>query len=200
MKKKKTLELVIGSLLCLFFVIAISCCGFYYKNKEIITSVTDLAVNDNTEKDYQYLSDLNFITENNWSYNGWGGHAIQKDKNQEGGSLSLIVDGEKRIFTKGLSVHAKGQVTFDISEYSTKFPRFIAKIGVDAARGNNGSIWFRITASRDGSTWDSLIDKSAILTGVSEAIDVDLDVTGYKYLCIYVDPNYKKLLYIRNYY
>ena len=111
---------------------------------------TKLAANTDLTKDYIYLSDLNYITENNWSYNGWSGHEIQKDKNQDGGVLSLIINGEKRLFAKGLGIHAKGQATFDISEYSTQFPRFIAKLGVDAARGANGSIWFKITASRDG--------------------------------------------------
>ena len=151
--------------------------------------IKKLAVNTDSIKNYLYLSDLNYITENNWSYNGWSGHEIQKDKNQDGGVLSLIINGEKRLFAKGLGVHAKGQVTFDISEYSTQFPRFIAKLGVDAARGTNGSIWFKITASKDGSTWDNLIDKTDVVTGVSEALEVDLDVAEYKYLCIYVDPN-----------
>lgn len=147
------------------------------------------AVESREVKNYVFLSDLNYITDNNWSYNGWGGHDIQVDKNQEEGILSLLINGEKRLFSRGLSVHAKGQVTFDISQYSTDFPRFIAYIGVDASRGSNGSIWFKITASRDGSTWDSLINKSDILTGSSDAVNVDIDVTGYKYLCIYIDPN-----------
>ena len=29
------------------------------------------------------MSDLDYITDNNWSYNGWSGHSIQKDKNPE---------------------------------------------------------------------------------------------------------------------
>jgi len=41
---------------------------------------TKLAANIDLTKDYLYLSDLDYITENNWSYNGWGGHEIQKDK------------------------------------------------------------------------------------------------------------------------
>lgn len=150
---------------------------------------TKVAANTDLTKDYIYLSDLNYITENNWSYNGWSGHEIQKDKNQDGGVLSLIINGEKRLFAKGLGIHAKGQVTFDISEYSTQFPRFIAKLGVDAARGTNGSIWFKITASRDGQSWDVLLNKTDVMTGLSEALEVDVDITGYKYLCIYVDPN-----------
>lgn len=145
---------------------------------ETIQLAANMELTKDVQKDYLYLSDLNYITENNWSYNGWSGHEIQKDKNQDGGILSLIINGEKRLFAKGLGIHAKGQVTFDISEYSTQFPRFVAKLGVDAARGTNGSIWFRITGSKDGKTWDRLIDKTDIVTGISEALDVDLDVTG----------------------
>ncbi len=180
--KKKYSYLLIG--IAILTLVA----GIFYPRNSY-QEPTKLAANIDLTKNYLYLSDLNYITENNWSYNGWGGHEIQKDKNQDGGILSLIINGEKRLFAKGLGVHAKGQVTFDISEYSTQFPRFIAKLGIDAARGSNGSIWFRITASKDGKTWDRLIDKTDVMTGVTEALEVDLDVSGYKYLCIYVDPN-----------
>lgn len=186
--KKKYSYLLIG-IVSLALVVGI----FYPRNtyQEMTNKVerTKLAANIDLTKDYLYLSDLNYITENNWSYNGWSGHEIEKDKNQDEGVLSLIINGEKRLFAKGFGIHAKGQVTFDISEYSTHFPRFIAKLGVDASRGTNGSIWFKITASNDGKTWDSLIDKTNVMTGISEALEVDVDITGYKYLCIYVDPN-----------
>lgn len=186
--KKKYSYLLIG-IASLVLVASIFFPSNIYQEITNKVEATKLAANIDLTKDYLYLSDLNYITENNWSYNGWGGHEIQKDKNQDGGVLSLIINGEKRLFAKGLGVHAKGQVTFDISEYSTQFSRFIAKLGVDATRGTNGSIWFRITASKDGTTWDRLIDKTNVMTGVSEALEVDLDVTGYQYLCIYVDPN-----------
>jgi hypothetical protein len=186
--KKKYSYLLIG-LTSLFLVVSIFYPEHTYHEITNKVETTKLAANIDLTKDYLYLSDLNYITENNWSYNGWGGHEIQKDKNQDGGVLSLIINGEKRLFAKGIGLHAKGQVTFDISEYSTQFPRFIAKLGVDASRGTNGSIWFRITASKDGITWDRLIDKTNVMTGISEALEVDLDITGYKYLCIYVDPN-----------
>ncbi|MDE6355954.1 MAG: NPCBM/NEW2 domain-containing protein [Clostridia bacterium] len=135
-----------------------------------------------------YLSSLEYITENNWSYNGWAGHTIQIDKNQEGGQLSLIVNGEKRTFYKGISVHAKGQVTYDISEFSADYPRFTAKIGVDASRGTNGSIKYIISVSDDGQAWKQLL-ATDVLTGASNAVDVDVSVEGKRYLRIYVDPN-----------
>ncbi len=139
------------------------------------------------KSDLIYLSDLDFITENNWSYNGWSGHEIRKDKNQEGGILSLLVNGERRYFTKGISIHGKGQATYDISEFSTEFPRFIAKIGVDASRGKNGEIWIQILVSNNGSNWTSLL-KTGNMNGTTNSVDVDVNIEGYKYLRIYVDP------------
>lgn len=139
------------------------------------------------EKKVVYLSDLDYITENNWSYNGWAGHSLQKDKNPDGGTISLIVNGEKMPFSKGLGIHAKGQMVFDISEYSSKFTRFTAKIGVDAARDKESKLWFEIFVSDDGQEWTSMLKTDNILFQ-QEAIDVDIDVTGKKYLRIYVDP------------
>ena len=148
------------------------------KSKNSITSNRD---------DIIYLSDLDFITDNNWSYNGWAGHEIRKDKNQDGGTLSLMIDNERRYFTKGVSIHGKGQATYDISKFSTEFSRFIAKIGVDAARGNNGLIWIQILVSNNGKDWISLL-KTDNMNGNTNAVDVDVNIAGYKYLRIYIDP------------
>lgn len=141
----------------------------------------------NGTQQYAYLSDLSIITADNWSYNGWSGHSIQHDKNQEGQPLSLIVDGEKREYPKGVSVHAKGQVTYDISALSAQYSRFTAKVGVDAGRGTAGRIKYIISASNDGETWDELFTSGA-LTGSTEAADVDIPIAGRTYLRIYVDP------------
>lgn len=146
-----------------------------------------LAANTKTTN-YIYLSDLPYLTTNNWSYNGWGGHAIQMDKNQEGRQMNLIVNGETRPYAKGIGLHAKGQIVYDISTLSTNYPRFVAKLGVDASRaGTNASVWFQIFVSNDGEQWISLL-KTDTMTATSEALAVDLDVTGYQYLKIYVDP------------
>ena len=131
----------------------------------------------NGAQQYAYLSDLSIITTDNWSYNGWAGHSIQHDKNQEGQPLSLIVDGEKREYPKGVSVHAKGQATYDISALSAQYSRFTAKVGVDAGRGTAGRIKYIISASNDGETWDELFT-SGILTGSTEAADVDVPIAG----------------------
>lgn len=146
-----------------------------------------MAVADSVTNNFVYLSDMDYITENNWSYNGWSGHDIQIDKNQEGKTIELYVDGENRTFAKGIGLHAKGQVVYDISEYSTEYPRFIAYLGVDSSK--TGSIWFRVDVSNDGTAWETVVPKTINLTNKTDAVKVDVNVAGYKYLKIYVDPN-----------
>ncbi len=135
-----------------------------------------------------YLSDIDYITTTGWSYNGWSGHNIEYDKNQDGGELSLQVNGQRKYFIKGLSIHAKGQITYDISELSATYSRFIAYMGVDAARGTNGDLWIKVSVSSDGENWQDLY-QTARMNGSTPAVEVDLSVKGYKYLRIYVDPN-----------
>ncbi len=143
----------------------------------------------NEESEYIFLSDLDYITENNASFNGWSGHSIEKDKNQDGGDrvIRLIVDEETIPFIKGISLHARGQAVYDIGELSDKYSRFIAYAGVDASRGTNGNLWIQISVSNDGTNWTSLL-KTENMNGKSAAVKVDVNIAGYKYLKIYVDP------------
>ena len=135
-----------------------------------------------------YMSDLDYITDNNWSYNGWSGHNIQKDKNPEGGTISLIVNGSKKIFIKGMGVHADGQVTYDISDISNTYSKFIARVGVDSSRNTNGSVKFKFLVSNDGENWNELL-VTDILKGDSESVEVNLDIKDYKYFRIFVDKS-----------
>lgn len=135
-----------------------------------------------------YLSDIAYDTTSGWSYNGWSGHNIEYDRNQDGGKLSLQLNGKRTYFSKGLSVHAKGQITYDISEYSANYTRFVAYMGVDAARGTNGDLWISVSVSNDGTNWQEL-HRTGRMSGSTPAVDVDLSVEGCKYLRIYTDPN-----------
>jgi len=170
--------------LSILSILLIGCIAFTYSYS---FSLDENVVAVNEKKEYVFLSDLEYITDNNWSYNGWANHTIGLDKNQELNTIKLRTNGEIRSYSKGVSIHAKGQATYDISSYSTDYPRFIAKIGVDASVGNNGNIWFQFFASNDGTTWNSLL-KTNTMTAANDAIDVDLDIEGYKYFRIYVDP------------
>ena len=135
-----------------------------------------------------YMSDLDYITDNNWSYNGWSGHDIQKDKNPEGNTISLIVDGKKKIFLKGMGVHANGQVTYDVSEFSATYSKFVACVGVDASREANGSVKFNFLVSNDGTNWDSL-QTTDILKGNNESVKISINIKDYKYFRVFVDKS-----------
>ena len=104
---------------------------------QIILSIYSFA-NEGIEKDYYYISDMEYITENNWSYVGWG--EIKKDKNIENGKISLLIDGEKVYFDKGMGAHATSQLTYDISKYSNKYTRFVAKLGIDSSKNGKGDV------------------------------------------------------------
>jgi len=45
----------------------------------------DAVAESATEAEYRYISDMEYITDNRWSYAGWGN--IMKDKNIEGGTI-----------------------------------------------------------------------------------------------------------------
>ena len=142
-----------------------------------------------SSKDVIYMSDLDYITDNNWSYNGWSNHYIQKDRNPEGNTISLLVNSKKKVYVKGMGVHANGQITYDISSFSSTYTRFISRVGVDASRNTNGSILFKFFVSNDGKYFKQLL-YTDVLKGDSESYYVDLDVSNYKYFRIFVDQSY----------
>lgn len=176
------------AIICLLIMLIVTLFGCKVLSNNSSYSLVSLSLSEKQNKEFIYLSDLDYLTTSGMSQNGWSGHNIQKDKNQEGGILSLIINGEKRPYAKGLSIHANGWATYNIEELSNEYTRFTAKLGVDASRNTNGSLFYRIYASQDATSWDTLL-QTPILTGISEAINVDLNVTGYKYLRIYVDAN-----------
>lgn len=143
-------------------------------------------VTENKKENYYYISDLNYITENNWSYPGYG--KIMKDKNTNGGTISLLIDGTRAYFNKGIGAHASSLLTYDISEYSDIYTRFVAKLGIDAGQSGKGNVWFRITASNDGNNWIELY-KSDPITSSQNALDIDINIANYKYLRLWADKN-----------
>lgn len=146
-----------------------------------------LAYAEKAEEKFVYISDLEYITANNWSYVSWG--SIQKDRPPEGEYISLIVNGRKRLFAKGMGLHANAVVTYDVSELSSKYTRFVGRVGIDASRGSTGNgVWFQFLVSNDGNDWISL-QKTGVVKGDSESLDIDVNIEGYKYFRILINQN-----------
>lgn len=158
-------------------------------NVSVISAKTSGTATEKADsREFVYLSDLDYITDNNWSYNGWSGHAIQKDKNPEGDTIRVRIDGQTKMYLKGLGVHAKGQLTYDVSSLSNQYSRFTAIVGVDASRTTSSDLGITISVSDDGNEWTPLFTRNHIRAS-DEASKVDIDISNHTFLRIYLDPH-----------
>lgn len=140
------------------------------------------------EGDMVYLSDL---PKEDLKQGTVGYGNLQFDKNTSGNMISLLVEGEKNYFMKGLGAHAPATLVYDISNYVNyyHYDRFIAYLGLDSAQGSNGNgVKFTISTSQNGTSWID-IKTTGVLTGVTNCVSVDLDLEDAKYLKIYIDAN-----------
>lgn len=132
--------------------------------------------------DHIYVTDMpraNLIT----SSVGYGG-SVKYDTNISGGTISLKVDGERKYFMKGLGAHAAANMVYDVSDYVKyyHYNRFIAYLGLDFSQGSNGDgVIFKIytaeTYDGNNTVWKN-VKTTGVLKGTSEAVYVDLDLTG----------------------
>ena len=86
----------------IILIMQFSLASFYNVFAESNTEIAqhDETLQKNEEINFYYLSDMEYITTNRWSYAGYG--SIMKDKNINGEKISLIIDGSKIIFNKGI--------------------------------------------------------------------------------------------------
>ncbi len=136
-----------------------------------------------------YLSDIEY--DKKQSSVEWG--SITIDSNLEtqynNGLISLMVDGKKTTFLKGISAHANSTLIYDISDYNYDF--FSTYIGVDESRKTNGNgVKFSIYTSVDGNTWDLKTEENPpVLKGNDNALFKNIDIRGAKYLKLYCNNN-----------
>lgn len=143
---------------------------------------------EQTDKGYVYLSDINYMT---GSSVGWGSITYDKnlDSGSNGGLITLLIDGEKTRFLKGISAHATSTLLFDISDYDYDY--FTTYYGVDNSRGTNGNgVKFAIYTSVDGETWNLQTPASPkVMKGNTNAEFVKIDIREANYLKLYAHNN-----------
>lgn len=140
-----------------------------------------LSISDNSV----YLSDIDYDT--NLSYTKWKN--IMRDTNSNGNSIQLKIDGEVVTFTKGMGAHATSEIVYDISEYSNKYTRLSACLGVDYSQlGKGNGVKFTIYTSDDCKNWTP-IKESGVLTPTDNSLYVDLNVEDVKYIKLYASDN-----------
>lgn len=114
-----------------------------------------------------------------------------KDKNTSGGTITLLVDGSKNYFMKGIGAHAPATLEYAVSDYVKyyHYDRFVAYLGLDSAQGSNGNgVRFTVQTSKDRQTWDTPV-QTGVLKGDTNAVKVDVDISEADYLRISIDSN-----------
>ena len=165
--------------------------GVMYNNETLVEKNISLLSNEvQSASDYVYLSDIQYIKDQ--SSVGWG--SITLDGNLEtqynNGLITLLIDGKKTFFLKGISAHATSTIVYDFSAYDYDY--FSTYIGVDESRGNNGNgVKFQIYTSEDGENWELKTEDTNIpvLKGNSNALFKKIDIKNAKYLKLYCHNN-----------
>jgi len=189
MKNSKKLVIILMIILGLSSILAGVYLQFASLNKqEFVESKPYGYLDYNTEK-FRYLSDIDYIKEQ--SKVAWGSILLDKvaEEQYNNGLITLIVDGKKTSFIKGVFAHATSTLVYDISSYDYDY--FTSYLGVDESRGNIGNgVKFSIYTSTDGENWDlKTAAQPPVLKCNSEALSVKIDIKGAKYLKLYAHNN-----------
>ena len=164
--------------------------NFYYKNFDYqnhnIFSLAKLPYDKST---HIYLSDLDYRSDSIVE----PGYYIRKDKNGEGGLISVNTDDGKKTFIKGVAAWATSDVIYDLTNLDYDY--FVSYVGVDSTQTSeyyNSGVRFTIYTSVDGENWDTVYT-SGIKKGKDNAdkVTIDLKKDGIKanYLRLYAYEN-----------
>ena len=99
---------------------------------------------------------------------------IRMDRSVSGGTLSIA----GRVFEKGVGVHSRAELSFNISG---TYESFAATIGIDDVVRPRGSVVFRIRGD------DTVLFDSGVITGTDPPRDILVDLTGVERLTLAVD-------------
>lgn len=142
------------------------------------SQIETFTISEQTSDSFLYLSDLEYEPE---SRPGWG--SIQKDKDVEGGTITLKVNQTVTYFEKGMGAHATSNIIYNVSQYNQEYTRLSTYVGVDHAKdGKSDGAQFYIWGSETGKgNWVQLAS-SDILKPSSDAQYFDVDIQDYDFI------------------
>lgn len=113
-----------------------------------------------------------------------GYNGIHVNEDNGGGTLNVYIDGEPTTFENGFGVNSPTELYFDVSDLNIERLQGYAGIDVDKQRTQDGCY---AVIRVDG------VEKyrSDLLEHGQDAAYFDVDVTGAKEICLYVDQNIK---------
>ena len=158
----------------------------YVDNNKYLISTPNYLANSNLNKDYLYLSDLNYVNELTYVKPGY---YLRLDKNSSSGLITVNIDGKKKSFIKGISAWATSNIVYDLQDYDYDY--FTAYLGVDAKETStyyNSGVTFKISTSNDGENWNDVLTTNT-LKGFDNAYYAKVNIKGQRYLKLYAYEN-----------
>lgn len=118
---------------------------------------------------------------------GWGQLKLNQDG--DGNKLSVMREGAYYTFDHGIWAHATSELYFNVAEYSEKYNRLVMYVGLNrtSTAGDGVKFWI-YTSSEDtfytsGPThWTLQSDENKVYTRGQDAVKIEIDITGAKYL------------------
>ena len=158
----------------------------YVDNNKYFISTPNYLANSNINKDYLYLSDINYVNELTYVKPGY---YLRLDKNSSSGLITVNIDGKKKSFIKGISAWATSNIVYDLQDYDYDY--FTAYLGVDAKEIStyyNSGVTFKISTSNDGENWNDVLTTNT-LKGFDNAYYAKVNIKGQRYLKLYAYEN-----------
>lgn len=151
---------------------------------EPFTIFEDLRFAEESEIPHKYLSD--FTDDEILTKQIGHGNLYLRDKNEKNNLITVKVEGVNIAFKKGILAHAKATVVYDLGA-GHSYNKFSGYLGIDVYQPK-GNVKFTVSVSEDKTNWTELCQTEAIL-GTGDSQYVELDITGKRYLKIYIDDN-----------
>ena len=124
----------------------------------------------------QYASDMQ------WTSATAGWKTVQRDKNIEGNTMQLLVNGQVKEFTKGIGTHATSEIVYDLSDMNVEY--FETYVGVDRNfTWNTGAASVNFSILADGEE----VYNSGLMKYGTEAKHVIIPVKGVEKLKLVVN-------------
>ncbi len=139
-------------------------------------------------KEYIYLSDIPYMA--NISSTAYD--KIRLNQDLSGNPITVLVNGKKQAFLKGVFAHANATVAYDLRSYDYDY--FTAYLGVNVTAGSNGNgVRFEIHTSEDGINWTlkERVKNNATFKGNTDAYFIKYPIKDVNYFKIVVQDNGK---------
>ena len=133
------------------------------------------------EKTIVVYSDSEYLSNIDWDYARTDYGQVRKDLASVGSKIKLSINGEEKVFDKGIGTHANSEIVYNLE--GTNYKYFETYVGIDRniAKQNNSSVIFKIYAD------DVEVYNSGVMKWTDDAKLVRIPLEGVSELKLVAD-------------